>query len=340
MKRACCCARRVIRLTEWLYEDGIGEARAILVEQGRIVEARIEREGAIRSGLIAEAKLVKQLVAGKRGIATLSDGSELLLSPLPKGLTEGASLMIEVKRAAISEKTRFKLPLARPAPDRPATPAPTLLQQIEADNIPVRKCFAHEADHFAEAGWHEAIEEARSGQVEFVGGSLIISITPAMALIDVDGGLPPLPLALASAKAAALAIRRLDLQGSIGIDFPGLEAKADRQAVAEAFDAAMTGNFERTAVNGFGFLQLVKRRTGPSLPEILRGSLMRGHVLELLRRAERDHGAGDMQLVGHPAIVKKLEKHPSWLEELGKRTGRAVSLRADPKLAIGGAYAQ
>ena len=327
-------------MTEWLYEEGIGEARAILVEQGRIVEARVERQGGIRAGLVAEAKLVKQLVAGKRGIAQLEDRSELLLSPLPKGIAEGASLMIEVRRAAISEQTRFKLPLAKPAPDKSPTLAPTLLEVIEAEHIPVCQCFAHEEDHFAQAGWYEVIEEARSGQVEFTGGSLIISITPAMALIDVDGDLPPLPLALTSAQAAALAIRRLDLQGSIGIDFPGLGSKADRQAVAETFDTAMTGDFERTAVNGFGFLQLVKRRSGPSLPEILQGSLMRGHVLELLRRAERDRGTGALQLVGHPAIVKKLEKHPGWIEELGRRTGRAVSLRADPKLAIGGAYAE
>ena len=32
-------------MAEWLYEEGIGEARAALIEKGRIVEALIEREG-------------------------------------------------------------------------------------------------------------------------------------------------------------------------------------------------------------------------------------------------------------------------------------------------------
>lgn len=32
-------------MAEWLYEEGIGEARAALIEKGRLVEAQIEREG-------------------------------------------------------------------------------------------------------------------------------------------------------------------------------------------------------------------------------------------------------------------------------------------------------
>ena len=31
-------------MAEWIYEAGIGEARAALIENGEIVEARIERE--------------------------------------------------------------------------------------------------------------------------------------------------------------------------------------------------------------------------------------------------------------------------------------------------------
>ena len=61
---------------EWLYEQGIGENRAILTINGAIVEARIERHGMIQAGLVAVARLVKQLVPGKRGIAILPDGRE------------------------------------------------------------------------------------------------------------------------------------------------------------------------------------------------------------------------------------------------------------------------
>ena len=47
-------------MAEWLYEAGIGEARAALVEDGEIVEARIEREGkGPRVGAIVGARLVE-----------------------------------------------------------------------------------------------------------------------------------------------------------------------------------------------------------------------------------------------------------------------------------------
>jgi hypothetical protein len=323
-------------MSEWLYEDGIGEERAILIEKGQIVEARIEPHGGIKAGLVAQARLIKKIAGTKRGLGELANGGEVLINSLPNGITEGSDLTIEVKRAAIDEKTRFKLPLAKVAPDTTLGPAPSLRERIGEATL----CHPHEADRFAEYGWHDVIEEARTGQVSFVGGSLIISVTPAMTLIDVDGDLPPLALALASAAASAAAIRRLDLQGSIGIDFPGIADKAGRMAVAEAFDAAMTGPFERTAVNGFGLLQLVKRRTGPSLPELLQHRRMRGHAMELLRMAERQRGSGALTLTAHPAIVAKLEANPTWLAMLSKRSGRAAALRADAKLAIGGYYAE
>ena len=323
-------------MPKWHYEDGIGEERAILIDQGQILEARISRHAGIKAGLVANVQLVKQLIPGKRGIVKLASGEEMLLSPLPKGLTEGASVIVEVTRAAIAEQTRLKLPLCRAALDRVPVLAPTLHEHIGE----ARLCHPHEADLFAENGWHEVIEEARTGHVEFTGGSLIISVTPGMTVIDVDGELPPLALAMAAATAAGQAIRRLDLQGSIGIDFPGVADKAGRQEVAEALDTAMSGPFERTAVNGFGFLQLVKRRTGPSLPEILQHDRITGHIMELLRMAQRDRGTGALTLVAHPALTAMLEMHPDWLEDLAKQTGRAVSLRSDPKLAIGGYYAE
>ena len=103
-----------IRLAEWFYEDGIGEERAILVENGRIVVARIERhEEGMKAGMVAQARLVTRVVANTRGIVKFADDSEALLSPLPKGLNEGASLMVEVTRAAIDEKSRFKLPVVK-----------------------------------------------------------------------------------------------------------------------------------------------------------------------------------------------------------------------------------
>jgi len=55
---------------------------------------------------------------------------------------------------------------------------------------------------------------------------------------------------------------RHGIGGSIGVDFPSVQGKGPRQAVAAAIDAALEPPFERTALNGFGFLQLVRPRVG------------------------------------------------------------------------------
>lgn len=327
-------------MAEWLYEDGIGEERAILIDQGRIVEAHIQRRGGIKAGLIAQAKLTQQLVPGKRGIATFADGAEVLLTPLPKGLNEGGSIMVEVTREAVHERRRSKLPLARACPDKAAKPAADLYERIAADGLPVRRCFAHEPDHFEAAGWGELLEEAHTGEITFDLGTLIAVVTPAMTVIDVDGDAPPLALAHAAATATASAIRRLGIRGAIGIDFPALPDKADRIAVAETLDRAMTGPCERTAINGFGFLQIVTRRQRPSLLELVQSNRTDMHVFAILRRAERDRQIGPMTLVAHPAIIARLSAQPVLLQQLAERSGRAVALRSDPALDMGGGYVE
>lgn len=329
-----------MRLTEWIYDAGIGEDRAILIEGGKIAEARIERHDGIKPGAIMKAQLATRLIANSRGIVRMDDGSEALLSPLPKGVDEGASLMVEVTRTAIDEKSRHKLPQVRASSDAELCAAPTLLDRIAETGIPVRQYHAYEPDSFEEHGWGEVLEEARSGIVGFPGGTLQIALTPAMTLIDIDGDVKPVDLALAAAKAVAAAIRRLDIQGNIGVDFPALTDKLDRNRVAEAFDDAMVAPCERTAINGFGFMQIVTRRARQSLSEMLHYRSVTAHTFELLRRAERHADPGAMQLVTHPAITAKLEQRPEWIAELARRTGRAVSLRVDAKLAMGGGYAE
>ncbi|MFX8176327.1 hypothetical protein ABTL07_19880, partial [Acinetobacter baumannii] len=65
-----------------------------------------------------------------------------------------------------------------------------------------------------------------------------------------------------------------------------------RHAVAAALDAALAdgGPFERTAVNGFGFLQLIRPRPRPSLPELLLGPGAAARAL--LRQWEREPPPG------------------------------------------------
>ena len=74
---------------------------------------------------------------------------------------------------------------------------------------------------------------------------------------------------MAGAEAAARAIRRLGIGGSIGIDLPTLPPRERQAARRAALDAVLPQPFERTAVNGFGFLQIVRRRERRSLPELV-----------------------------------------------------------------------
>ena len=143
------------------------------------------------------------------------------------------------------------------------------------------------------------LEEAASGMVEFPGGRLRISPTPAMVLIDVDGTLPADELAVAGARAAGQAIRRLGLTGSIGIDLPTVDGKAARQAAAGAIDAVLPFPFERTAVNGFGFVQIIRPRLRASLVELYAGDRAAAEARALLRRAASETGA--RRLVANPA---------------------------------------
>ncbi len=329
-------------LAEWFLEAGIGETRAALVEDGAIVEADIElEEGGVRAGAIIPARLIRQLIAGRRGIVALDGGGEALLEPIPPGVTEGAKLLVEIMREMIPEVGRAKLAKARAAPaDSEPQAGPDLAARIAAGGLPVSRLSSHGPDRLEIAGWSELIEEAATGEIAFPGGALRLSLTPAMALIDVDGTLPLPELAIAGADAAGRAIRRLGLAGSIGIDLPTLASKAERQAAAAALDAVLPPPFERTAVNGFGFLQLVRRRRRASLLELIQGDPIAAAARALLRRAERTPGAGARSLVAAPAIIALIDTKREWQAALSRHVGGPIVLRADPGLAISAGHVE
>ncbi len=320
-------------MADWLVERGIGEDRAISIEGGEIVEAALELPAALRAGATMDARLTRILVPGERGIAATSEG-EALVEPLPLGLTEGAAFRIEIVREAIPEAGRAKLAKAR-ATSAPPRPGPTLAERLGgfARVEPGR-------DRFEEAGWSELLEEAMRGEILFPGGSLRMSLTPAMTLFDVDGNLPPADLARAGAAAAARAIRRFGLSGSIGIDLPTLPSREDRLAAAAALDAVLPQPFERSAVNGFGFLQIVRRRERASLAEIVQADPVGAAARALMRRAERASGHGDVSLTAAPAVIARIAGHPDWLADLERRVGARAVLQPAADLSISAGHAQ
>ena len=325
-------------MPEWFYERGIGEARAALIEDGRIVEAMVEvDDDCVRVGTVADARLTAILIPRRRAVVVLANGTETLVEPLAPGWTEGATVRIEIVREAIPEPRRAKRAIARPATERdPAEGADLRARLIGA---PVVEPSLHGRDLLEAAGWTEMLESAERGTIDFEGGTLHIEPTAAMTLIDVDGHLPVDALALAAASAAARAIRLLGIAGSIGIDFPSVEGRAPRAAVAAAFDAALPPPFERTALNGFGFMQIVRPRRRASLIEHICHDPVGHAARALLRRAERSGLTGAMCITAHPSVTALIADRADWLDRLGRTLGGAVALRPDPRLAISASHA-
>jgi hypothetical protein len=316
-------------LAEWLVEQGIGEERALLVAGGEAMAARLHWPGELAAGQVEDAVLRHFDPARRRGTARFASGEEALADRLPANSSEGAAVRLEVTRAAMAERGRLKRAHARPTGAAPRA-APSLLETLPEARV-VRR--------FPAGLWEDLWAEAWSGEVSFAAGSLLFALTPAMTLVDIDGAASAAVLAHDAVAPLERAIRRFDLGGAIGIDFPSLERKDDRRAVDAALDEALRDwPHERTAMNGFGFVQLVARLERPSLLHRLALSRSGAAARLLLRRAEQVEAPGALLLTAHPAVLASLSD--AWRDELARRSGREVRLAADPALALDGGFAQ
>jgi hypothetical protein len=312
---------------EWLIEEGIGERRALLVAGEQVLAARLKWPGELVAGTRCTGKLIAKLKGSRRGVALLDRGTEALVDHLLPTVTEGQMLDLVITRAPLAERGRLKRAQARAAgPDAPpattATPEGRIVHRLPAGL------------------WDEVWHAASSGNLDFPGGEILVSVTPAMVLIDIDGIGTPREVALAALPAIARALVWFDLGGNIGIDFPTLPAKDDRRAVDDALATALAGwPHERTAMNGFGFVQIVARLEGPSLLHRFATSRVGACARYALRVAERAEGHGAvLELRVHPALKAKLK--PEWLADLARRTGREVRVEGDPGLALEAPSAQ
>ena len=320
-------------MAEWLVEHGIGEQRAIRLEDGHVTAARLHWPGRLTAGQVEDAVLVHRPAGNARGRARFANGEEALIDKLPGDAQEGAALRLEVTRSRIGERGRTKLAQARPTA-QPPRPAPALEESLTLAGESARVVRS-----FPDERWEEVWSDAWSGTIAFAGGAMHFSPTPAMLLVDIDGDLPRLPLCLAAIEPLARAIGRFDLAGSIGIDFPTLPDKADRRKVDEALALALADwPHQGTAMNGFGFVQLVARLERPSLLNAIAVNRVGAAARMLLRRAERVSDPGTLLLTCHPAIKARLR--PEWLDELSRRTGREVRIETDPALALDAGFAQ
>lgn len=320
-------------MAEWLVENGIGETRAILVEAGQVLAARLEWPGKLVAGEVADATLTSRRSGSSRGTVLFPNGEEALIDGLPAAASEGSPVRAAVTRSAIAETGRLKRAQAR-FTDRAPRPSPSLAERLRSEGTP-----AQAVTRFPEDPWPDIIGEAVEGVIAFEGGAIIVTPTPAMTLLDIDGDLPARALALAAVPAIAGAIRRLDLGGSIGIDFPTLDRKEDRRAVDEGLATALARwQHQSTAMNGFGFVQLAARLERPSIIQRVRQEPVGAAARLLLRRAENVSEPGALLLTAHPRVRAALAA--SWLDELARRTGRTIRLHEDDRLALEGGFAQ
>lgn len=314
---------------EWLIEQGIGETRALLVKDEAVLAAKVHWPGELTSGDVHPAKLISKPADARRGVAALENGIEVLVDHLPRDLTEGQSLTLRISRAPIAERGRLKRAQGRHLPkdeagssvrDTPFTSGRTIRQ-------------------FSAGLWEEVWQSAASGRLEFSGGEILCSVTPAMTVIDVDCSWPQEAYFNAIPKIAQ-ALRWFDIGGNIGIDFPTMIDKLDRKACDDRLSAFLADwPHERTAINGFGFVHIVARLEGPSLLHRFATARTAMCARYALRVAERAEGQGaTIALKVHPALRAKLQ--PAWIEELTRRTGKNVRIETDPALALEAPQAQ
>ena len=314
---------------EWLIEDGIGERRALLVRGEEVIAAKLYWPGELFTGQVAKGRLVSKTSGANRGTVALDTGHEVLVDRLPRGITEGENITVEVWRAAIAERGRYKRPQVR------------ALREDEIDKVRAQSAplpTGKTVRRFPAGLWEEVWAVAAAGAVDFAGGQLVLSPTPAMTLIDIDCGRPE-EAYFNAIPAIAKALRWLDIGGNIGIDFPTVVDKRDRKGYDNRLGEYLADwPHERTAMNGFGFVQIVARIEGPSLLHRFVASRTGMAARMALRRAEMVEGAGKTLLTVHPALKAKFK--PEWLAEVERRTGRPLRIETDPGLAIEAAAAQ
>jgi ribonuclease G len=353
-----------------LWDAGPGEIRAGLVEDGKLTEFRIIRlrrqeKSVLASGEHYTARIIEQRGPGK-ALVSLGGDNQALLQSAPK-LPEGSLLAVEMVRGPVPEPGRWKLPLVKPCTDvKPsreacwhfsAEPWERFLQRVAPlvgaiicpDAVTANEVtqlvgqsgtsIAIDPESLADADFDELIDAAVSGEFTINGGMLSIERTRAMTMIDIDGSSDALALNIAAAQEIPRLLRLLDIGGQIGIDFLNLPDRKARLTTdaALAKGCVALGQHERTALNGFGFAQIVRPRTGPSIPEILCGITPGGLSLDsraiaLLRDAGRSIGHGKRQLVAQSAIIDLIKNWPEETAALRSSLGVEIELVPDARI--------
>lgn len=349
--------------TSLLWDAGPGEVRAGLVECGKLIEFRIFRLHvhsplALTAGEEYSARIVSRAGPNK-ALVILGNGVEAILQHAAQ-FTEGQKLTVEITRAPVPEPGRWKLPMVRAVLET----QPLGRQPGDTREVIFARAMANKADQLicataatanelrdlvgsakpihinpqaiVEVDFDSLIEVAVIGEFPIDEGMLTIERTRAMTMIDIDGSGDAMMLNLSAAREIPRLLRLFDIGGQIGIDFLTLPDRKARLALdaVMADTCQMIGSHERTAVNGFGFVQIVRPRLGPSVFEILcettPGRLsLDSKAVALLRATAGSTGHGPRTLTAQPAIIDRILQWPDALIKLRSVLGVAIELVPD-----------
>lgn len=348
-----------------LWDAAPGEVRCGIIEEGALIELHLFRP---HYPLFIPGSLYSANILYRNGGKTFVEMGrhfEAQLENAPK-FPEGERIAVEMVRGPVPEPGRWKTAIVRYRPDVeakqeyglhvPDVPTKRFVEHI-TDTVDAIICatplqardvslflgtgtpsLSVDPDRIADVDFDSLIDQAVSGEFPIVGGMLSIERTRAMTMIDIDGGGDPLALNLAAARDIPRLLRLLGIGGQIGIDFLGLPDRKARLQVdgALAESCRLLGTHERTAMNGFGFVQIVRPRPGPSVPEILCGITpgrltAESRAVALLRAASRSIGHGKRQLVAPPPVIDHIRQWSDAVAELQAMLGAAIELVPDPQ---------
>jgi hypothetical protein len=308
MKHALYCALRAIRLTDIWRDDAPGERRAAFVENGNIVEIHIQRDALWALGECGAGRIDRKTPSGAYVIA--DDNSELLLRS-KMGAPEGARIMFEVTREAIAEPGRNK-------------PPEVILREGVCEPLMGKDALwdarmASLGQSIIKASIAEGFDIAIAGQSQVGDVTISFQRTKAGLVFDIDGIGDAFAINMVAATEIARLLRLYQVGAMVLIDFVSMESKAQRAQIAEAFDAASLADprpFERTAINGYGMMHVVRARPRPSVLDQLFGTRIGSLSDEtqaywLLRTVAESRGFGVRSVTARPDVAILLDS-PKW----------------------------
>lgn len=311
-------------------DDAPGERRAALVENGQIVEIHIQRDAEWVLGEHGAGRIDRKTPSGAYVIA--DNISELLLrSKIAE--PDGARVQFEVTREAIAEPGRIKPPeillcdsgAARPSQKDAVWEARLML--LGETSVP--------------ASIAEGFDIAIASQSQVGDVTVSFQRTKAGLVFDVDGIGNAIEINQIAAKEIARLLRLYQVGAMVMIDFVSMESKTQRTQIAEIFDTASAVDprpFERTAINGYGMMQVVRARPRPSVLDHLFGTRIAAlsddtQAYWLLRAVAQSSGFGPRNVTARPDVASILEsqKWAAWRAQAVRAAGSDMVVVADEK---------